>query len=217
MAGKGQSASAILQKLQSVSDTVDSNKNELGKVLAELEKVQDTLKNMNTVFTAMEHRLGQIETSSKSTGTKRAPRATGTGTAKTSDPTPTGSRFHSSSFAWLGQNFRADPKATREKFFSQEHIDRVNVALEKNETYIKKDPSKATTESKKQQFIKARIGLEFKAYWSLVQKDVDLKNKIDQDYQAEKAEFNKNNQTPAKKDDGDANGEENETPESESS
>lgn len=196
MSQKG--AQSIAQKIQSLTDSVNAQGKNVSSIL-------DTLQNMSSVMTAMEHRLGQLETTSKSGGVKRVAKSGATSSKTTTTTAPVGKKFAISSFVWLGQKFKTDEVETLiAKYFSEDHTTRVTTALEAIPDYVKATTglAAATTDKDKLTHSKKIATLRFRAYWAIVKKDPSIKNKIDQDWSAEKSVHEKSNQTPAKTDEG---------------
>jgi len=189
-------AQAISQSLKDLKNLVQETKD------ATITN-KDILTNMLTTMVALESRIAELEITSKNAGTKRPVKTESSST--TANTAPTGKKFPGSSFVWFGQLFKDTPDEIIAQYFTEEHKTQVDAKLEADPKYkadLVKYEETSDDSNKKSQLKRTLLGHKCRAYWGIVRDaaNSNLKNKINQDYDAKKAEYSKENQTPAKKD-----------------
>jgi regulator of replication initiation timing len=203
--GKSQASTQIMQHLAALSTEVKELKQDLKEIKTLLGTLGEGSKTMGVAMASMENRLASLGDQVKAAaGAKRTPKAPGSGTAggESNSSVPTGEKMPSTSFAWFGQEYKKNPEAVRNKYFTPEQIQKVNTKLNGTEAYTKIDPTKGTPEQQAKAKLDRSI-MEAKELVAELKSDKEKIAKLKKDWDAAKSEWEAKNRTPAKKE-GDA-------------
>lgn len=198
-AEKGAASVQIMQHLASIQRTQDELKTAMTEMLALLTPMTEGVKTLSTSVVSLENKVAEVSVNLKAGGTKRAPKAPGSGDGTSNASSPVGEKPPSTSLAWFGQEYKKNVNIV-EKYLTVAQIEAAKAKLAATDAYTKLDPTKGTPEQQAKAKLDRSI-METKEYLAVIKADTKLLEKMKGDWTAAKSQWENKSRTPATKDD----------------